>query len=234
MRRSRWLSDTFTEGWHLRQPSDTALATLARRSDAHVNYVELALDWLFATETECEWAYELIDQHHVKKHHGKQQLDYCRGTRYTGPRQAANKLVTYGDLECRVTGEVCCLHLEWRINGCKPVRRLGIHSPADLLGFDHRAFWKSRLLLYEVDLAKLGRRHRNHFRRYSRAPRAGWTNDDYDVWTGALLLRTVQSETGTRVQDAVDQFRHLDVWRCLRPIHVGHLLPDPHFAPCSL
>ena len=40
-------------------------------------------------------------------------------------------------------------------------RAAGIGSTSELLKFDHRQFWKDRLLLYEVDAEKLGRMVRN-------------------------------------------------------------------------
>jgi hypothetical protein len=226
MRPSPWLN--FREGWRLHQPSDKALAMLARRSGVHINYAEFALDWIFETEDEREHAFGFVDLTHVKKHHHQQELRYCRGTRYTASRHAAINFVAYDDKPCRVTGEVCCLHLEWRVRRPRTLRRLGMHCIADLLEFDHRQFWEERLLLYEVDVAKLGRRHRNHCR--SSRGQAPCT-DPCDPSMGRTLLRSIARHDGaTRIQDVVDWFRHLGVRRCLIPVDVRHLLPRPLFA----
>jgi hypothetical protein len=56
----------------------------------------------------------------------------------------------------RVTREINCLHLEWRLKGLKAVRAAGINSGRDLLVSDHVGFWQKRLRLYDVDRRLLG------------------------------------------------------------------------------
>ena len=56
-----------------------------------------------------------------------------------------------------MTGELNCLHLEWHLNGVRAVWNAGILSGADLLKWDHRAFWNKRLLLYEIEPWRLGK-----------------------------------------------------------------------------
>jgi hypothetical protein len=82
-------------------------------------------------------------------------------TRYDASRQSRNGLVIYTEHHSRVTGELYCLHVEWRANGVRPVQAAGIKSASDLLEFDHHAFWKKRLLLVDVDPERLGRLFRN-------------------------------------------------------------------------
>jgi hypothetical protein len=62
-----------------------------------------------------------------------------------------------------VTGELWCLHLEWRLRSLKAVRAAGIESGEDLIGFNHREFWQKRLLLFDVDRQRLGRLIRNSY-----------------------------------------------------------------------
>ena len=45
---------------------------------------------------------------------------------YDGPPRAPNRTVFYGKDTSRITGELSVLHVEWKINGLKAVRRAGI------------------------------------------------------------------------------------------------------------
>jgi hypothetical protein len=83
------------------------------------------------------------------------------GTRYDGPRTAANRTALYRAAHSRVTGELDALHLEWRCKGLRAVQRAGISCAADLLRFDHRRFWQRHLLLVDIDPERLGRLIRN-------------------------------------------------------------------------
>jgi hypothetical protein len=194
-------------------------------------------DWTFNSEEERDAAHEFVGRHHIKRWHGKQRAKVHKGTRYTGQRRVPNKLVTYGDQPCRVSGEIHCLHLEWRLNGARALRRAGITTVSQLLELDHRQFWKERLLLRRVNLEALGRQYNRHVLGKGRR-RGPWIafygpgkpiRYNYDGRAGYILMRTSGSqEKGTRgtAQAVVDEWRkHFHVSRCLEAIEIPELLP---------
>jgi hypothetical protein len=88
-------------------------------------------------------------------------FDFGAETRYDAGGQARNRLVIYAEDHSRVTGELNCIHIEWRVRSPRAIRAAGINSGKDLPEFDHRAFWQKRLLLYTVDWRHLGLLIRN-------------------------------------------------------------------------
>ena len=68
--------------------------------------------------------------------------DYC--IFYEGKRGAPNLIAMYADKCSKVTGEVHCVHLDWRISRSYAIRRAGISNVRDLVHFDHRKFWSER------------------------------------------------------------------------------------------
>jgi hypothetical protein len=173
----------FQQRIELRQPTDAGLHWAAKHHDGLVNRLEVTLDYVFDCEADRDAAFNFFHRHLVRRWHGKKQkIKLVRGdssrrsrkrsepqlveeievgeTRYDAGR-APNKIVFYQEEFTRVTGELHCLHLEWHLNGVRSLRSAGIHSLADLLQFDHRGFWRKRLLLFEIDAEKLGRLVRN-------------------------------------------------------------------------
>ena len=154
----------------LHQPSIEAIQSLSTK-DHYVNYLELSLDWVFQSEEERDEAYDFVCQYHVKKWHGKQEVKIAGDgevTRYTGPRRAPNVMVTYKDKPSKETGEVNCVHFDWRIKG-RALSRLPkeegkndfrYFSLKDLNVMEHREFWQNRLLFYQVKARELGRQYR--------------------------------------------------------------------------
>ena len=67
----------------------------------------------------------------------------------------------YGDRPSKITGEVPCFRFEAKHQGVQALRRSKIHTVADLLNFDHCAFWAEHLNFFTVDLERLGRFHLN-------------------------------------------------------------------------
>jgi len=171
----------------LRQPSRRALRRLARRSDVLINRVEITLDLTFKYRGDAEKARDFFYQHLVRRWHGKnQEIRVCRSepseehpgtgeTRYDAGGQARNRLAIYAEDHSRATGELNCIHIEWRVRSPRAIRAAGVNSGKDLPEFDHRAFWQKRLLLYAVDWRHLGLLIRNRRmgtkRRSSRAHR---------------------------------------------------------------
>jgi hypothetical protein len=211
------------------RPTDEVLRWLSRLPDVYLNYVEIALDWTFPNEFEREDAYEFVSRHFVKRYHGSQGIRFVRGvTRYTGGPSVPNLFLMYGDLPCRITGEIFCLHLEWRRRRRDNLQRAGIRSIADLLHLDHRAFWQKRLLLAEFNLHKLGGIVRRHFSpQTSKGPWISYLKSgvrwDHDRRSGHTLLVKFGS-----AQSIIDEFTgQCRVGRCIIPLGVGHLLPPP-------
>ena len=209
----------------LYQPDDEALRWLANLGrQVLLNYAEVALDLVFNNKQEADAANELIRRYHIKKWHGSQLVLFCRGiVRYSGPRRAANLLVVYADRPCRLSGDVYCLHLEWRLNGSRALQRAGLGTVSDLLELDHREFWLQRLLLRQVKLPVLGRLFSKHVLRWER--RGASMIEDGRI--GERLLRSVGSEANKGTTQAlVDRFRRrFEVSRCLQEIDVSELLP---------
>lgn len=207
------------------QPKVPTLEYLADRNDAHLNYVEEGLDWVYDDAADKHEGFWSLHRHVVKRHHGTQQVLLVFGTtRYTGPRRAPNVLAIYHDKPCRVTGEVDCVHLDWRIRGAAALRRAGIHSVRDLLTLDRRKFWAQRLLLFDVNSERLGRRYHNWqmgtHRRQPWVERFGPISYDHDGRAGQIIARALT------VQGIVDAYtRRFDVRSCLIPIAVADLLP---------
>jgi hypothetical protein len=210
----------------MRRPRREALQWLATLDGMVMNYVEIGLDWTFTSEEERDAAQEFIRTHHVKRWHGDQQVTFHKGiTRYTAQRRVPNKLVSYADRPSRITGEIYCVHVEWRLNGARALRRAGIATVSELLKLDHHQFWKERLLLRRVNLEALGRQYNVHVLGKGRR-RGPWIafygpgksiRYNFDGRAGYILMRTCGwQEKGTRgtTQAVVDGFRkHFDVSR---------------------
>jgi hypothetical protein len=199
----------------LRQPSPAALQWVANRPDALINRLEIALDYIFKDINQKDEAFDFLHRRLVRRWHGKKQKiklvrsgkerrkaelvdedDIETGqTRYDAGR-APNKIVFYRNQYSRITGELHCLHLEWHANGKKAVQALGIKTGEDLLKFDHRAFWKRRLLLYRVEEDRLGRLVRNQHSGKRRR-----VSNSLDERMGHVLISSVGS-----VQELIDQY----------------------------
>ena len=223
----------------LHQPHREALRLLTTFGEYHLNYGELALDWIYADEKRKDEDKHWADLHLIRRYHrGEQEIIFVEGeTRYDARRRSPNLTALYGDRASKITGELYCLHLEWRCNRANALRSLGIHSVNDLVDFDYRAFWRKRLLLCEWTCHPrvLGRLCRACAELGDRAPLRGrkeWIDCvggyrySIDIAIGAAIQNI-------RVQTALDHYRKFNVGRYLKPLNVDHLLPPP-FAPLSL
>ena len=216
----------------LRQPLDQALRWLATRDDALINRAEVTIDLVFDCLADRDDAWGFLHRHIVRRRHGKkQEIRIVReadaqndtiGTRYDAGSSASNKIVFYAEGHSRLTGELNCLHLEWRLKGLKAVRAAGIKLGRDLLEFDHRAFWRRRLCLYDVDRRRLGRMVRNKARSEKRrTSEIHPSGTGLDGRTGEVLVRAYDT-----VQELIDNMRaHIKVSRALVPISGEYLLP---------
>jgi hypothetical protein len=233
-------SARFRQRVELRQPSDQALRWLARRNDALINQAEITLDLVFKYRADVEEAWDFLHQHLARRWHGKNQgirvvRSPQRGddagsekSRYDAGRRAPNGLVLYDEDHSRVTGEPSCVHIEWRVRSLRAMRAAGIESGQDLPEFDHRAFWRKRLLLYAVDRRRLGRILRNRVtgkrRRTPEIHQSGQYGYDIERRTGGVWARSCET-----VQELIDDLKSLcriRIHRALLPIPNGSLLPE--------
>jgi hypothetical protein len=218
----------------LRQPSVGALRWLAEHSDLLINQAEIALDLIFKNRADAEEALDFVHQHLVRRWHGKrQEIRVRRGddggsleTRYDAGRRSPNALVLYADDHTRATGELYCVHIEWRVKRLRAMRAAGINSGQDLLEFDHRAFWQRRLLLYTVNRSRLGRLLRNRVtgkrRRTPEIIQRGRYGYDVEGNQGEACARSYDT-----VQELIDNVRSFcRVDRALVRISNETLLPE--------
>lgn len=215
---------SYVQRLQLHQPKPEALAWITSSEGLRINYVELALDLTFDSAEELDAAHDLIGSLHWKTHHGKQEVRIVNGeTRYSAPRSAPNVFVTYADKPCRITGEVFCLHMEWRMRG-KALRNTSL---AATLEQGPRAFWRSRLIFREIDLTRFGylalnRQDRTKRRGEHQAVSRGGFIYDLDLRAGGILMHSL----GKSTQAVLDSFK------CARPnqfsisLSVDHLLPS--------
>ena len=204
-----------------RQPSKLALSWIAGQRDYLINYVEIAVDYIFQDAASRDDAFDFLDRHLVRRWHGKQQVVFYgdgsseKTTRYDAERKSRNKIALYRQKTCRVTGQFHCLHLEWRLNGVRAVRAAGIVSAKDLVSFDHRSFWLKHLRLYSAQQERLGRFIRNHKGKGRRR-----RSDTIDYRLGQAILSRFD-----RIQELIDTYRHIRIQRVLTRIEVSELLP---------
>jgi hypothetical protein len=211
--------------------------------------MEIGLDLIFKNRAEKEETFDFMHQHLVRRWHGSRQEirvyrdrrqvedDDIGQCRYDTGRSAPNRIVVYPEDFTRVTGELNCLHIEWRAKGVRPTRAAGINTPADLLVFNHRAFWQKRLLFYSANRRHLGRLIRNRATgRRRRTPEIIRKTPatiqkgkfqyriDIEARTGEVFARSYDT-----VQQLIDALKRLcRIHRALIPISNEMLLPPQH------
>lgn len=197
----------------------------------HLNGVEVSLDWTFDDPYQLDQADWFVRSHWIKRWHGKQRVKAKHDTHYWARKGSRNVPVVYSDRPSRLTGEECCLHLDWRISGKEALQRVGIGSAQDLISFDFHQFWRTRLLLYAVDLRKLGRAYNNRLVLKKENRRQPWLKTsstrrfecifDYDLRRGFLIMRLDGEGQSQRV---IDRYNILRLKPCLVRIEVPALL----------
>lgn len=214
----------FVQRVQMCQPQPEALAWVNSSEGLRINYAEIALDFVFDSEEELQAAHDLICRLHWKRHHGKQQVTFVEdSTRYSGQRKAANVLVTYADKPCRITGEVFCLHIEWRMRG-KSLRK---KSLSEIIEEGPRTFWQSRLIFREIDFNRLGhlslnRQHGSNRREPRQTVSRGGFVYDVDRATGCIMVHAL----GRSTQSVLDGFKLAEAGRFSTLLSVDHLLPS--------
>jgi hypothetical protein len=148
---------SFLQRLQICQPQADVLIELAVREHL-VNHVEVALNWTFANACDWDAAFEVLRMYLIKKYHGAQVIRVVSrekdGKRSKGPTWYSGQrwknptvIAIYAHRPCKITGEVLCVHTEWRMYGVAALRRGGIHSLRDLVTLDYRKFWQQRLLM---------------------------------------------------------------------------------------
>jgi hypothetical protein len=233
---SRKAVKPWDKGWPwrliLHQPSQRALRMLARHAHRVTAWHE-ALDLIFGNSEDKDAAQAVFNQHLVQRHHRAKHGVRIVGkypwkqTRYNGPRQAASNLVLYGHRECRITGEVDCLHLELRMLRARTIKRRGVTSTQDIKRLDRRALWQKHLLLCDLDVERLARMLTNA-QLGSRQRNASTVSKRQERFIRLLLKRFP-------VQTILDRYRsvtcrgrerRINIAKALIRNPVEHLLPE--------
>ena len=190
-------------------PRQPALA-LAEELGWLPNYFEAAVDNIVS---EWEQALELhyfLDETFVHSWHGKQRLirvsplgaDDPHATTYTG-QPKAGRLFAWYSRPSKITDEPC-LHLESRHRGVAACRRAGVYTAADLIHFDHLAYWQRNLACYRIDFDQLGRSNTNK----SEGRRRQKPRED-DAAKGSRLFRALSAHENQEmrsVQRFIDRY----------------------------
>jgi hypothetical protein len=216
----RW-DRSFKQRLQLRQPTRDALDFVATLDGVLVNIVEIALDWTFNRWYHRDDARDLADRWLVTRHHRDQGIRFVKRTRYTAGRPAPNNLVTYSDRPSKATGELYCVHVEWRINGVRAFSRADIKSMHDLVNLDFRKFWHDRLVMRAIDINRLGRLYHQWMKRTTKYQGRRRFIFDCDRLAGGAIHHCLGS-----TQAIMDMYRNKFK---LRPalVHLDstHLLP---------
>lgn len=191
------------------------------RNPPLVIYLEIALDIIVENEQVLSRAFDAFNRCFVQLWNGKHgAIDFVNGGMSTGRRWNGKYATGYISKPSPVTGEVNCLHIEYRICSAQAVRAVGVNSIADLLTFDFRAFWEKNLILRQIDVERLGRHVLNKrfgTRRRERGPK--------DRRTGQIYVRAYgYNKSGTICAQALMQ--NYGSGPFLSSIAVGHLLPS--------
>lgn len=190
------------------------------------NAAEAAVDWVFDTQTDLWKARGFFEKHAVKRWNRGRDVIYSKETRYVGRQGGPNVLGNYSDKPSRITGELFCLHVEWRMNGAGAMERANVQLP-NLSDFDFRAFWSKRLLLGTVDRQALGRLVCNRFRR---SRRREWIDTrrripyDFHLRAGSILVGALEDRSTQGIINAYGA--DFNLMRSLVRFDVSHLLPE--------
>ena len=221
----------------IRQPNDEGLLYLDHlATDDHlINAIEFSLDLICQDRDEAEQLRHFFDVHLIQRWHGKRRVSRFENVSYwSNKRWTRNQPVIYHDQPSKVTGQVNCCHLEWRTCEASAVRAVGIERVRDLVDFNHRSFWKKRLVLRAIDMSKLGRTFKNSRRRKPWIRKDAFGREfDMDRWIGNIIARASQREgndgaparPSCSVQEILDFCRPQNLERALVEISAEPLLP---------
>ena len=221
--RSARFNSQYRQRVDMKQPNRNALSWVAAHDDALITIVEIALDLAFDSPADRDDTQDWLRRHLIRRWHGKQQEVFCvEETRYDASRAAPNQIVFYREEHSRITGELNCLHIEWRANRARAVRSAGIITPQDLLVFPFREFWSHRLLLVDLDEEGLGRYLRNTSNR-TRSRKSPTVSYGYgEINLDRRLGHSISANRS--IQEVVDQYRGIN--RCFQVLSNQDLLPQ--------
>ena len=168
------------------QPQEAVQQFLAERDDAHMNYAELARDYILESEEAVIERQQFVQKHFVQRWHRNRPLVVFDNGNYStgyGKRRGTSFLI-YGDQYSKVTGEFPCLHFELKIRGAAALRRMGLTHPRDFLTFNVSSYWTNNLNFLTVNKERLGRWYTNRNERKKRR-----ISDSNDKAIGTLLCR---------------------------------------------
>jgi hypothetical protein len=222
---------SYTQHLQLNQPSHEAIQSLATINGLHLSYVEESLDWTFNRRYEREDAYRFVCRYVVKRYHGNQVIVFVGedgSTRYSGPRKAPNVLAVYKGKPSKVTGELYCVHWDWRISGRRALERAGIHSLRDVLALNRPLFWQVRLDLRVIRRREFGRRYlivvhgKGRQRRFITFHNNGKLAFQIDLAAAGVIIHAHNQST----QGVIDACRKwFNVGPYLHKLDNRHLLP---------
>ncbi|MBI4185303.1 MAG: hypothetical protein HY521_15025 [Proteobacteria bacterium] len=227
----------FRQRLQLRQPSERAFRFLREAGGEHlINRIELSLDLISESPRAMEEVTEFVTKSWVRRWKRcigvgcvsdstsvpKRRHPRALGpTTYWGRKGRPVRPALYMERYSRVSGEMFCTHLDWRVGGAEGVRAIGIESLADLITFDHQTFWSERLIFRAVDFPKLGRAWLETKRR------SDWFRPDWrgverneDERVGRIIAAAGSAEIGPIVQNIIDFARKCgkDIGKALIPI----------------
>jgi hypothetical protein len=190
------------------------------RRSSQIIYLEIALDMILPDERTLCAAFAALKRCLVQKWNGKHEpIEFDNGGMSTGRRWNGRYITAYRSKPSPVTGEVNCLHIEYRICSAGAVRKVEVESSTDLPTFDYVAFWEEYLDLREVDIEHLGR-HRLNKCEKSRRQRPGIL----DCRVGQVLWRAnAYDSSGSLCTQAFMQ--NYGGGPFLKRIPIRHLLP---------
>jgi hypothetical protein len=203
----------------LQLPDRAALEYFAALRAIKLSTAHPARDFTFDDPNGKHKVLSLYEKYFVQpRQRRRERIIFDNGGFSTGRRSQGHYFVGYLSKECRIDGVVDCWHVEGRYLGNKALAQIGIHSPADLLGFDHAGYWsqKDRQLL-ALDCERLGRYHYNRHhqkRRQHSEPTPFYGRRSEDAWRGSLLWRI----------HAIDQFGIFSVQSFIRGYGKGPFL----------
>jgi hypothetical protein len=193
-------------------PDPIALEYLARCPGLKLTRVDLAQDWTFDDEQPKLDLFETFAEHLVQPHLKRYaRISFDNEGLSTGRRRKGRYFTLYASRACRIDGIVDCLHIECRHLGTQALAQIGLYSPADLLDFDHAAYWHriEANQLLAIDKEHLGRFHsnrRSNMRRRATDPKPFYGRRSEDHWLGSLLYRIHAMDD--RGQVSVQSFLH--------------------------
>lgn len=160
-------SQKFNPAWQTEirvfQPGSQALielqSALGPRRRTCVRYAEPAIDWL-AKNFDAAWIIYDFMLEHFRVPYMRQPVRFKENTAYFARRASSDgtktgtNVVMYADRNSKLwpshrLAQPCC-HLEYRLQGVETLAQHGLLSLSDCIRFDHQAFWRENLRLFQL------------------------------------------------------------------------------------